>query len=123
MMTSVFVVEDDYFIRTGLQMLLEMDGHHVQGAANGREALDLLKGSPRLPCVILLDLMMPVMDGIEFRRLQLQDPNISHVPVIIITGRDVTVAGDDLRPLKVFRKPFQPEMVAAFVGEYCDLQG
>src|SRR5579862_4602951 len=67
--SGILIVDDDPDIRDSLKEVLEDEGYEVNGVANGREALDYLRKSPR-PCVILLDLMMPVMDGWQFRREQ-----------------------------------------------------
>src|SRR5439155_7067879 len=71
--TTVLVVEDDFDLRDALVPILEYEGHRVVSAANGREALDWLHAMPP-PSLILLDLMMPVMNGEEFRAEQLRDP-------------------------------------------------
>jgi CheY-like chemotaxis protein len=87
----VLIVEDDEDVRHNLALLLELKGHSVQTASHGREALARLRDAG-LPCLILLDLMMPVMTGEEFRRRQLADPHFRDVPVICMTaahdGRD-----------------------------------
>ncbi len=85
-MKSVLVVEDDVAIRETIVELLQSEGYDVVGKENGQLALDYLKGLNDLPSVILLDLMMPVMDGWEFRRSQMADNKISKVPVIVITA-------------------------------------
>lgn len=118
-MTILLVVDDDPVIRSGLKLLLESEGYQVHGASNGREALTLLQRFSQSPCIILLDLMMPVMDGLEFRRLQLQDPAFAHVPVIMITGKEVPGNIEELRPLTVLRKPFRADAVLALVEEHC----
>ena len=69
--SGILIVDDDPDIRDSLKEVLEDEGYEVNGVANGREALDYLRKSPR-PCVILLDLMMPVMDGWQFRKEQKQ---------------------------------------------------
>ena len=81
----ILVVEDDPDVRDAMTAILESEGYEVVGAAEGHEALDRLRGgSP--PCVILLDLMMPVMDGFEFRVQQLQDPELADIPVIVFSS-------------------------------------
>jgi len=75
----VLVVEDDRDVRESLVAVLEDAGYRVMSAADGRAALDLLRAGPR-PAVILLDLMMPVMDGFEFRAEQVRDPSLADVP-------------------------------------------
>ena len=66
---TVFIVEDDLDTREMIGRFLELEGFAVESAANGLQALDRLRTGTRA-CVILLDLMMPVMDGWEFRRRQ-----------------------------------------------------
>ena len=104
---GVLVVEDDCDIRNALRDVLEDEGYRVRTAANGREALDLLE-SAGAPCVILLDLMMPVMDGWQFRREQKANSNISSIPLIVITAtgnRPVLIDAADLvlKPLELGR--------------------
>jgi CheY-like chemotaxis protein len=79
------VVEDDYAIRETLRELLEEEGYRVVQASNGAEALSRLR-SARTPKLILLDLMMPVMDGWEFRRALAEDAELSRIPVVVISA-------------------------------------
>jgi CheY-like chemotaxis protein len=84
-MPKVLVVDDDDDTRVMFKSLLEMHGYVVAVARHGREALELLRGER--PCAILLDLMMPVMDGFEFRRRQLEYPApIASIPVICVSA-------------------------------------
>jgi CheY-like chemotaxis protein len=78
------VVDDDEAIRRTIAEVLSEEGYAVKEAANGREALDLLRAGTR-PCLLLLDLMMPVLDGWGFRQEQERDPEIASVPVVIVT--------------------------------------
>lgn len=82
---GVLVVEDDFDIRGVIRIALEAEGYTVATAENGREALDYLK-AVGLPRLILLDLMMPVMDGWEFRAAQQADPAWASVPVVVISA-------------------------------------
>jgi CheY-like chemotaxis protein len=81
---EVMVVEDDLAIRETLRELLEEEGYRVVQAANGAEALACLRDER--PKLILLDLMMPVMDGWEFRKAIEDDPQLSGIPVVIISA-------------------------------------
>jgi len=83
---GILVVDDDPDIRDSLREVLEDEGYVVNCVSNGREALDYLKSKQPRPCVILLDLMMPVMDGWQFRREQKQDPEIADIPLVVITA-------------------------------------
>jgi CheY-like chemotaxis protein len=103
----VLIVEDDSEIRYALGDLLELSGYTVAQAQNGREALQLLRSGLR-PAVILLDIMMPVMNGWAFRAEQLADPQLSGIPVIVLTamGR-AEEAGRELRCHAALSKPFE----------------
>src|SRR5260221_12705088 len=81
----VLVVEDDRDIREGLADLLGDYGYTVRGASNGREALEVL-GGPSLPCIILLDLMMPVMDGWQLMEEVSRRRELAGIPICIITA-------------------------------------
>jgi CheY-like chemotaxis protein len=81
----ILIVEDNADLRDSLAELLQYEGYEVARAANGQEALRYLRECPP-PCLILLDLMMPVMNGWEFRKQQLLDPTLSSIPVAIVTG-------------------------------------
>lgn len=82
---KVFLIEDDESIREGLSEALEDVGLSVSCAENGRIALDRLRAGPS-PDVIILDLMMPVMDGWQFREEQLTDVRLKSIPTVIITA-------------------------------------
>src|SRR6266581_4459159 len=84
----VLIVEDDSDLREMMAQLLTLEGFQAATVANGREALEYLNSVDRQPDVILLDLMMPVMDGWEFRRRQQADPAVSDVPVIVLSALD-----------------------------------
>jgi CheY-like chemotaxis protein len=106
--TGILVVDDDPDIRDSLREVLEDEGYQVACVSNGREALDYLKSSAPRPCVILLDLMMPVMDGWQFRREQKQDPAIADIPLVVITAtgkRPVLIDAAELvmKPLDLTR--------------------
>ena len=81
----ILIVEDDFDIREALTQILEEEGYPVRGAANGKEALEVTASGPT-PSLILLDLMMPVMNGWQFRAEQLQNPRLASVPVLVISA-------------------------------------
>ena len=101
---TVLVVEDHADLREMLTVLLESEGFAVETATNGVEALQRLEAGR--PAVILLDLMMPVMSGDEFRSRQLADPRYRDVPVICMTAaHDGRVRADRLKAHEYFQKP------------------
>jgi CheY-like chemotaxis protein len=119
---EVLVVEDERLAREALKALLERQGYHVAAAANGREALNFLR-THQLPAVILLDLMMPVMNGWEFRKEQRRDPALASVPVVICSGAgDVRAEADLIAAVGCLQKPVGPEQLADIVGHYCALR-
>ena len=103
----VLVVEDDRAIRSGLADLLTDEGYAALEAANGAEALALLRGAAEMPHVILLDLMMPVMDGAAFRQHQRNDPALAAIPVVVLSavGRAQQRAATALGAAAVLPKP------------------
>lgn len=105
----VLVVEDDPALATMVQDLLQLQGYEIALAGSGCAALTLLQCLPDLPDAILLDLMMPDMDGINFRAVQNQHAQWRTIPVIVVTAahRGVVTAMDlDVTACVV--KPFMP---------------
>ncbi|MCU1279628.1 MAG: two-component response regulator [bacterium] len=106
---SLLVIEDDDGVRDSIAAILREEGHTVETAGGGNEALRLLRERP-LPSLIVLDLMMPGMDGIEFRREQLADPQLRDIPVIIISARpDVALQAAELGAEDFLQKPMSFE--------------
>lgn len=89
----ILIVEDDLDTRQAMQALLEMHGYLVVPAANGAEGLDQLYGGLR-PCLILLDLKMPVKNGFEFLAERCRDPVLADIPVVVCSG-DINEAGHE----------------------------
>ncbi|HEY2730766.1 MAG TPA: response regulator [Polyangia bacterium] len=113
----VLVVEDDRDIREGLADLLGDYGYTVRGASNGREALEVL-GGPSLPSIILLDLMMPVMDGWQFMEEVSRRRELAGIPICIITAGDSkNTRGPNV--VSVIRKPFDAATLMGVVERYC----
>ena len=120
-MPSILVVEDDAGAREALSDILQEEGFDVSQAANGREALDQLEGGMR-PCVILLDLVMPVMDGWEFRERQLRQASLAPIPVVVLTA--TAGEGPEAVPERdVLRKPVDFEALLARVESHCPRRG
>jgi two-component system, chemotaxis family, chemotaxis protein CheY len=114
----VLVVDDDDGIREALCELLADAGHSAVSVANGKAALDYLRSTGVRPCVILLDLMMPVMDGETFRREQLADPALREIPVLLLTaaGRD---AASRVPADGVLLKPVSLDDTLAAIARHC----
>jgi len=117
---EVMVVEDDFAIRETLRELLEEEGYRVTQASNGAEALARLRES-KTPKLILLDLMMPVMDGWEFRHAIEGDPRLADIPVIVISadhGLDQKI--DAMHVEGYLAKPFELERLLETVERYTE---
>jgi CheY-like chemotaxis protein len=84
---SVLVVDDDAEIRELLRVALTGDGYEVSGVGNGRDALHYLR-SHADTCLIVLDLLLPVMDGVQFRTAQLRDRSLAWIPVVVMSAVD-----------------------------------
>ena len=110
----IFVVDDDADIRQAIQDTLEDEGFQVEAAGDGAAALEKLRSLPVEPCLVLLDLMMPVMDGWEFLAVRKQDPRLSAIPITVISAsRDLP---DDVRCMT---KPLSPDGLMMLVNEHC----
>jgi DNA-binding response OmpR family regulator len=85
-MKKLLIIEDSLDIQQTLKQILELEGYEVTVASHGQEGLDKLRLSTFEPHLILLDLMMPIMDGHQFRKIQMKDEKLSVIPVIIMTA-------------------------------------
>jgi CheY-like chemotaxis protein len=118
----IMVVEDEEMIRDSLVEFLDDHGYRAVGAADGREALSKLGAATDddLPCLILLDLMMPVMDGKSFREHQLQTPGLAGIPVVIFSAyQDLAKTADELRAAGHLPKPLKLTDLLRLVREHC----
>jgi CheY-like chemotaxis protein len=115
---TVLVTDDDEDLRLLCQVQLELGGFDVSQACNGREAIEVARASN--PDLILLDLMMPVMDGWEALEQLKADPYLSRIPVFVITGKNQD--SDQERAFAMgaaafIPKPFQgPALIAQIRG-------
>ncbi|NTU78308.1 MAG: response regulator [Chloroflexales bacterium] len=117
---TILVVDDDYGIREVLSEVLNDEGYQVVTAADGEEALRYLQCVSSLPCVILLDLMMPVMTGWEFRLAQQQDPRLAPIPVVALSARtSITHATYEVAVDAFIQKPVDLERLLALLEGYC----
>ena len=116
-MAHVLIVEDDADVRDMLQTLLRTHGYSTGVAANGRDALVSAEEKP--PCLILLDLMMPVMTGWEFRERQLADSSIADVPVVCLSAvYDHRMVTERLK-VPCLSKPVDFDELLACVAAHC----
>jgi CheY-like chemotaxis protein len=85
----ILVVDDDEDVRESVAGVLADESYDVHTATDGRDALRVLRETNVRPDVILLDMMMPHMDGWEFRQVQLGDPALASIPVVVFTAYGV----------------------------------
>jgi CheY-like chemotaxis protein len=112
----ILIVDDDEDIREALHSLLELEGYTVLSAANGREALELLSRSPR-PGLILLDLMMPLMNGWEFKQAAAKNPALASIPVVIVTAFPGRL--ESLNAAGALIKPIEMDALIAVARRFC----
>jgi CheY-like chemotaxis protein len=116
----VLIVEDDADIREDLADVLRSEGYQTATASNGLEARGWLRSARSLPGCILLDLMMPVMDGWRFRVEQLQDARIARIPVVVLSGAgDVRQEAAALGVADYLQKPFELSALMEAVERSC----
>jgi len=118
----VLVVEDDREQRESLCAMLDFEGFGHAEAANGREALDYLDRSCA-PCVVLLDLDMPVMNGWVFRAQQLADARLSNIPVVVVTANNEGLRDRFPGVAGFLYKPLNFEKLAALLERVCCSSG
>lgn len=99
-----------------MAQLLTLEGFSTATVTNGREALEYLRSGAN-PNLILLDLMMPVMDGWEFRREQQRDPSLARVPVVVLSAVDQARAAD-VNAQAVLKKPLDFDHLLDIVRQY-----
>jgi CheY-like chemotaxis protein len=102
----ILVVEDDPDIRESIVEVLEDAGYRVSAAGDGRQALEVLEAASEKPRVILLDLMMPVMNGYQFREEQLARAELAAIPVLVITA-DANAKAGGLKAAGLLQKPLK----------------
>ena len=121
---NVLIVEDDPDTREMLASLLAMEGFYAVSAEDGLEALHVLRTvrhrAPEVPCLVLLDLMMPRLGGGEFRRAQLGDPTGAGVPVAVMSGAvDLDERAQALGAVASVAKPSDIDLLMDVVRRYC----
>jgi CheY-like chemotaxis protein len=113
---TILVVEDESDLRNTVAEVLQLDGYEVETAGNGREALELLDDGLE-PTLILLDVMMPEMDGRAFRRHQLDHPDYADIPVLIFTSsQDADLT--EFNAVEILRKPIGIDALLDAVESY-----
>jgi CheY-like chemotaxis protein len=112
------IVDDDIDIRTTMQVVLEAYGYRVTAASDGAEALQKLT-TDEAPCLILLDLMMPGMNGQEFREAQLRNPALAEIPVVVLSGDYKVDERAAEMGVEGLGKPIKLPQLLAKVEQFC----
>jgi CheY-like chemotaxis protein len=119
-MHRILLIEDEELLREGLKQILEEDGCRVAATADGAAAMELLRNGNFSPCMILLDLMMPVLDGWGFRAQQQQDPSLASIPVVVVSADGgVPQKAAALGASAYLQKPVDIDQLLATVRRYC----
>lgn len=113
---KILVIDDDIHIREALKTYLEFEGFEVRMAANGRDALDLLKKTEK-PCLILLDLMMPIMSGWEFAKEIEKEHELKKIPIVIVSA--FTDRADNIKARGLLTKPLDMDKLMGWANECC----
>ncbi|MGE4233958.1 MAG: response regulator [Bacteriovoracia bacterium] len=120
---TIFLIEDDEAILESLKEILELSAYSVLSASNGKQALDMLKErratKKMMPSLILLDLMMPVMDGFEFRSQQLLEGEISDIPVVVMSAAgQIDKKVKEISVTAYLKKPINIDVLLETVDRY-----
>ena len=121
---EILLVEDDRDVRETIAEILEQEGFSVTGARTGADAIQRLKDGPRLPMAVLLDLMMPVMDGWAFSTMQQSDTRWAAIPVVVISAdSNLEDKANAIRAIAYLRKPFDIDELLAVLNRLVDGPG
>jgi CheY-like chemotaxis protein len=113
----ILLIDDNEDVRVSMKTLLELEGYNVVAACEGEEGLNFLRSGID-PCVILLDMLMPGKDGLQFRTEQLADPNFSTIPTIAYSANPGLESKAVLLGLPFIKKPDLPGSVLDVVERY-----
>jgi CheY-like chemotaxis protein len=117
---TILIVDDDAGIRELVSLFLTHKGYTTTQARNGAEALTYLEQHQPFPELILLDLMMPIMDGAEFRQAQLQEPMFAGIPVVVMSAAEnIEAQAPTLTANAYLPKPIDFDRLIQLVEQYC----
>lgn len=113
---SILVVEDDNALRGLIAELLEIEGYQVSQAANGQEALDILDTISK-PCLVLLDMMMPVMNGRVFLDKVMANASLAPIPILVVSA--IADRANIKGTIGLMSKPIDTDALLKVVAQYC----
>lgn len=115
----LLIIDDALEMHSLLRTLLSEEGYVVHCVSNGQAALRYLRSAEELPGLIFLDLMMPIMDGYEFREAQLSDPRLANTPVVIITADGhIESKKSKINAVDSIRKPIDVDVMLQVIARY-----
>ncbi|MGZ3439851.1 MAG: response regulator [Polyangia bacterium] len=115
--STILVVEDDHDIRVSVRNTLEDEGYRVLSVTNGRIALDLLERADPTPSLIILDLMLPVMDGWKFAEHMRAQPRLADIPILVMSAYEAQPPPPDI--VGFVKKPIDTGALLRVVERYC----
>jgi CheY-like chemotaxis protein len=115
---TILVVEDDHDIRVSVRLVLEDEGFEVLTVTNGRMALDVLERIVEIPCLILLDLMLPVMDGWHFAAHLRGHERLGQIPIVIMSAYETPPPPEGV--VGFVKKPVDADSLLRLVSLHCD---
>jgi CheY-like chemotaxis protein len=115
--STILVVEDDHDIRVSVRNTLEDEGYRVLSVTDGRIALDLLERADPTPSLIILDLMLPVMDGWKFVEHMRAQPRLADIPILVISAHEAQPPPPDI--VGFVKKPIDTDTLLRVVERYC----
>ncbi|MES3038796.1 MAG: response regulator [Bdellovibrionota bacterium] len=113
---NVLIIEDNAAVVTTMKSLLELEGYKVYTANNGQEGIEILGIVPNMS-VILLDMMMPVMNGWDFLEFQRAQSAYSKIPVVVVSAYGETAK--TVKPDAIIHKPVKLDLLLSTVHKYC----
>jgi CheY-like chemotaxis protein len=123
-MPAVLLVEDDADTREVVRTLLEEEGYDTVAVSDGQEAIDYLSACDELPCLVLLDLLMPRVGGVAVLSWMRTQPRLSDVPVAVISARPQSSGSQVASAFRdhvvgVLQKPFDIDRVLTLLEDHC----
>lgn len=116
----ILIIEDDNEIRESLVDILADEGYHVVSAKNGKEGLDYLTTAEKRPCLVFIDLMMPIMDGKTFRLEQSKNPEIAEIPTVLFSADgQLDKKAESIGFKDYLKKPIDLNELLVIAERYC----
>lgn len=116
----ILLIDDDFDITEAIKSILTEEGYQIFSVSNGKEGFDFLNQATQLPSLILLDIMMPVMNGYEFRKEQLESKKFKNIPTIVFSAAGKFDEENSLQFTEAIKKPLDLEKLLKLVSTHLD---